>query len=392
MKKPGYYSSGDFAKKAQVTLRTIRYYDKQNVLKPSAHTESGARLYTDEDLTKLQQILLLKYLGFSLDEIKEMTVASTDRHFLLESLQIQQKLMDSRMEQMKSVQEGIHRTIEAIENHQEIDYDNMLKLIHLTAMEQSLATQYQNATNISARIRLHQEYSTNPMGWFHWIYEQAKIQDGMKILEIGCGNGELWKENLEYLPKNVSVTLTDISEGMVHEVRQQFSKDDRFSFVVCDAENLPFEKDSFDLVLANHVLFYCNHLSQAVQESYRVLKENGRLLASTYGTKHMKEITELVQGFNPDIVLAQEALYEKFGLENGVHVLEESYQEVHIERYIDSIQLSEPEPLISYILSCHGNQNQLLVDRYKEFREYVSKKTENGFQITKDAGVIVGRK
>ena len=72
MKKDGYYSSGEFARMAHVTLRTIRYYDKQNILKPSYVTESGARFYTDEDFTRLQQILLLKFLGFSLKVIKTL--------------------------------------------------------------------------------------------------------------------------------------------------------------------------------------------------------------------------------------------------------------------------------------------------------------------------------
>ena len=49
---------------AHVTLRTVRYYDKQDILKPSLVTESGARFYTDEDFARLQQILLLKYLAF----------------------------------------------------------------------------------------------------------------------------------------------------------------------------------------------------------------------------------------------------------------------------------------------------------------------------------------
>ena len=83
MTKDGYYSSGEFAKMAQVTLRTIRYYDKQNILKPSYVNDYGARFYTDEDLAKLQQILLLKYLGFSLDEIQEITSDNFDRHLLL---------------------------------------------------------------------------------------------------------------------------------------------------------------------------------------------------------------------------------------------------------------------------------------------------------------------
>lgn len=50
MKKEGYYSSGEFARMAHVTLRTIRYYDKQNILKPSYVSDAGARFYTDEDL------------------------------------------------------------------------------------------------------------------------------------------------------------------------------------------------------------------------------------------------------------------------------------------------------------------------------------------------------
>ena len=74
MKKDGYYSSGQFARMAGVTLRTIRYYDQHDILKPSLVTEAGARFYTDGDFARLQQILLLKYLGFSLEDIQEMTI------------------------------------------------------------------------------------------------------------------------------------------------------------------------------------------------------------------------------------------------------------------------------------------------------------------------------
>ena len=103
MKKPGYYSSGEFARMAHVTLRTIRYYDKQNILKPSYVTEAGARFYTDEDFARLQQILLLKYLGFSLDDIRDMTIDDADYHFMLNSLNIQLKLVRDRIEQMQLV-------------------------------------------------------------------------------------------------------------------------------------------------------------------------------------------------------------------------------------------------------------------------------------------------
>ena len=89
MKKEGYYSSGEFARMAHVTLRTIRYYDKQNILKPSYVSDAGARFYTDEDLARLQQILLLKFLGFSLDDIRDMTINDTDYLFMRDSLDVQ---------------------------------------------------------------------------------------------------------------------------------------------------------------------------------------------------------------------------------------------------------------------------------------------------------------
>ena len=57
MTKDGYYTSGEFAKKANVTLRTIRYYDRQGILKPSKVADNGYRLYTDADFAKLQKIL-----------------------------------------------------------------------------------------------------------------------------------------------------------------------------------------------------------------------------------------------------------------------------------------------------------------------------------------------
>ena len=66
---------------AHVTVRTIRYYDSHDILKPSFVNESGARFYTDEDFTRLQQILLLKFLGFSLNDIKNMTIGDMDYHF-----------------------------------------------------------------------------------------------------------------------------------------------------------------------------------------------------------------------------------------------------------------------------------------------------------------------
>lgn len=391
MKLPGYYTSGQFAHMAEVSVRTIRYYDQQNILKPSYINESGARFYTDEDFVRLQQILLLKYLGFSLEDIREMTINDTDYHLMQNALNLQLKLIDDKIEQMQLVKQAIQDTSREISKNHTVNWSQMLHLIHLTGMEKSLKTQYQNASNISARIRLHEMYSQNQTGWFPWIYHNCKITDGMRILEIGCGDGTLWSENMAKLPQNISAVLSDISEGMLRDVRRRIGSDSRFSFQSFDCHRIPFASDSFDLVIANHVLFYCDDIAKVCREVSRILVPGGRFLCSTYGASHMQEITALVQEFDSRIQLSGDALYARFGLENGAELLAPYFSEITTRLYDDALSVTDAAPLIEYILSCHGNQNQYLLERYQDFRRFVEKKTLKGFHITKSAGLFICR-
>ena len=391
MKLPGYYTSGQFAHMAEVSVRTIRYYDQQNILKPSYINESGARFYTDEDFVRLQQILLLKYLGFSLEDIRAMTINDTDYHLMQNALNLQLKLIDDKIEQMQLVKQAIQDTSREISKNHTVNWSQMLHLIHLTGMEKSLKTQYQNASNISARIRLHEMYSQNQTGWFPWIYHNCKITDGMRILEIGCGDGTLWNENMAKLPQNISAVLSDISEGMLRDVRRRIGSDSRFSFQAFDCHRIPFVSDSFDLVIANHVLFYCDDIAKVCREVSRILVPGGRFLCSTYGASHMQEITALVQEFDSRIQLSGDALYARFGLENGAELLAPYFSEISTQLYDDALYVTDAAPLIEYILSCHGNQNQYLLERYQDFRRFVEKKTLKGFHITKSAGLFICR-
>ena len=381
-----YYTSGEFAEKAHVSIRTIRYYDQKNLLKPAARTKGGARRYTEQDFAKLQQILLLKYLGFSLNEIREMTIGSGDAHFLLNSLQIQKRLVEERLEEMKNVISTIDSTSQALKSKQKVDWSQMLNLIHLTAMNQSLNTQYKNATNISARIRLHRDYSINQEGWFPWLFSQLHLRPGMKILEIGAGNGALWSQNIAKVPADVTVVLSDISEGMLADAKKAIGDHPQFQYAVFDAQKIPFATDTFDLVIANHMLFYCDNIPQTLKEIRRVLKPGASLVCSTYSKRHMHEITDLVQSFNPNIVLSSTNLYERFGLDNGEQILQPYFKNISCHKYHDAIELSEAMPVISYILSCHGNQNEILLNHYQDFKQYVEQQVQGGFHITKDAG------
>ena len=385
-----YYSSGEFARMAQITVRTVRYYDKQNILKPSLVTPTGARFYTEEDFARLQQIMLLKYLGFSLEDIRELTVNDSDYSYLEHSLEQQQNLVRDRIEQLQLVEQAIGETVTEIRQQQNVDWNRMRELIHLTGMENSLKAQYRNSTNISARIRLHRLFSSNKQGWFPWIYEQCQITEGMKILELGCGNGRLWIENKAKLPADCEIILSDISEGMIRDVRREQSlQDDRFSFAAFDCTAIPYEDASFDLVIANHVLFYCKDVDRVCSEVGRVLKPGGRFVCGTYGVAHMQEVSRLVTQFDDRITLSGENLYEHFGKENGAQALAPYFAEVDWQQYEDALIVTQAEPLIEYVLSCHGNQNQYILEKYNKFRKYVEGQIRNGYTITKDAGIFI---
>jgi hypothetical protein len=83
------------------------------------------------------------------------------------------------------------------------------------------AEQYRDASNLYARIALHEQFSTNPHGLPLWIFDQLELADEARILEIGCGIGSLSAENTKRIPKGWQITLTDAPLGMVCEAQQR---------------------------------------------------------------------------------------------------------------------------------------------------------------------------
>lgn len=375
-----YYKTGQFAKLANVSERTIRYYDKIGLLKPSFVMENGYRQYSDLDLLKLQKILSLKHLGFSIEEIFPMVMDNTN---LKESFELQIDLIEDKISHLQSLKDALKRASQT----PDLRWNMILSLVQLSNEETNIIEQYKNAKNLNDRISLHEKYSTNKQGWFNWLFNQIDFSKVNRLLELGCGNGKLWQENRIDL-RNREIFLSDISEGMVEEVRNKLGSD--FNCIVVDAEKIPFKDKYFDTIIANHVLFYLNDLNLGLKEISRVLRPNGILYCSTYGKNHMKEITEIVQSFDSRINLSNYSLYDIFGLENGESILSKYFSNIQRMDYRDSLEITESKPLIDYIMSCHGNQNEILGPRLNEFKEYIEELLKNNGKIvvTKQAGLL----
>lgn len=381
------YSTGQFAKLANVTERTIRYYDKIGLLKPSFVMENRYRRYTQSDLLKLQKVLSLKYMGFSLDEIYPMISKEQN---IKESFAMQIDLLDSQIKHLQVIKDSMESFMQNVDE-KNIDWNQIISLLQMFDIESSIVEQYKNSNNLNIRISLHDQFSMNKTGWFNWLFNQIDFSKLNRLLEIGCGNGKLW-ENRDIDLRNREIFLSDISEGMVYEIRKKLGKD--YNCIVADCQAIPFKDGYFDTVIANHVMFYIQNLSVGLSEISRVLKKEGFFYCSTYGKNHMKEITELVQSFDARIELSQHRLYELFGLENGEEILHLYFSKVKLKKYEDALVVTEAQPLVDYIMSCHGNQNEILGPRLREFKHYIEDrlKTNGMIQITKDAGLFICQK
>lgn len=380
--------TGEMAKLANVSEKTIRYYDKLGLLKPSKVEANNYRYYTEYDLLKLQRILFLKSLGFSLEEIQTLVFKDEE---LIDSLNTQRQLLSQKIESLSIQKQVLDRMYhQALEG--KVDWKSLEKLFVLNTMESEISSNYRNSSYLSARIALHEKYSQNPEPWFSWIASKIKFTGANRVLELGTGTGRLWDYFNPQIFRNREVFLTDKSPGMVEEVRSKFGK--QFNCLEAECESIPFKDHNFELVIANHVLFYCSNLDRALSEITRVLTTQGRLYATTYGKDHMKEITELCQRFDSRIILSNDNLSVKFGKENGAQILKRHFDTIISVPYDDSLQITEQAPLFNYIMSCHGNQSEILSGRLNEFKKFLEAEIARtgSFYVKKEAVLYICKK
>jgi SAM-dependent methyltransferase len=252
-----------------------------------------------------------------------------------------------------------------------------------------VTAQYLTASNLNARIALHQRFSTNPYGWLRWVFDQFRLPLQCRLVELGGGAGDLWVENQSRIPTGWAVTMSDASVGMVAYSCQRLSPSDgALTFAVVDAQALPFATASMDAVIANHMLYHVPDQSRALAEIQRVLKPGGRLYASTVGQRHLVEIAALVERFDARLASWRGPSVFSFTLENGADLLGPWFHDVAITRYEDGLVVTEAAPLADYILS---GRLQLTPEEEQTLRAFVAQELRRhggALAITKDSGLF----
>lgn len=158
------YSSGEIAAMCSVSVRTVQYYDRQNLLKPSEISEGGRRLYTDEDVKKLRLICMFRSLGLSLNCIKEIVENGNANEILLTLLEEQEKLLSGEIFELQKKKDAVTSVKKDIEECGFLTVNSSVDIEHRMKSKKSLKKLHAVILTIGIVMDL-----LEIMGLIHWI-------------------------------------------------------------------------------------------------------------------------------------------------------------------------------------------------------------------------------
>ena len=252
--------------------------------------------------------------------------------------------------------------------------------------KQTLKNQYSNADTLNIRIAFHQRYSLQKEAFSDWLFSHYTFFPGMRILEIGCGNGSLWQNKLSLLPLPAEMILTDLSPGMLAEAQAALPSFPFLSFRTTDIQALPFPDDHFDMVIANMMLYHVPDLPKGLAEVKRVLKTGGIFHCATSGEKTVVDyIREMTESHAAPSQLS-------FTLQNGESLLQPFFREVDCFRRQDALLVTDMEDMMDYIHSLASMSGLDTADDIS-LRHRLEERMEQGvLHIPKEYGTFRCRK
>lgn len=211
--------------------------------------------------------------------------------------------------------------------------------------------QYATYDNLRIRQEIHDQYTVPKGSFAEWALERLNLQGGEHMLDVGCGTG-LYYRKLQQTEIDMNYFGVDMSPGMLaeHTAHHRVS--------LADVQHLPFAKQTFDAVMANHMLYHIHDLDGALLEIRRVLKPGGVLMTATNSIHTMPELQVLLRRaivlltrHGAAQVRAPALPSDAFALENGTRTLAKHFYAVVRHDLPNSLVFPDVEPAMAYLES-----------------------------------------
>lgn len=254
--------------------------------------------------------------------------------------------------------------------------------------EKTVREQYSTADNLNVRLRFQGKHSTNKYGFNRWIFDQYEFRENSVILELGCGQGTLWREYYGKLPTGCRLTLSDFSEGMLNAARENLKGLEGVDFKQIDIQAIPFPDESADAVIANMMLYHVPDIFKALGEVRRVLKKGSSFYSATYGENGiLKYIGEAFAPYG-----GQTSFNDCFTLQNGEAQLKKYFGSVERREYPDSFEVTDVDDMLDYMASLSEIIDMGTLTREEAKSVLEGRKKNGSIHIPKEYGLFISRK
>lgn len=205
--------------------------------------------------------------------------------------------------------------------------------------------QYVDPSRLLARLGIYR-FAVDAVDLHPWTFEQLDLPARARVLEVGCGIGQLWTGRARRVPEGWTLVLSDFSPGMLRGARERLAGPG-FHFELADVTALPHRAGDFDAVIANHMLHHLADPGLAIAECARVLAPAGALYATTNGRGHLRELLAL-GGDWPEHRTSRLSA-RAFDLENGAPQLASWFREVAMRRARGRLEITDAEAVVDYL-------------------------------------------
>jgi SAM-dependent methyltransferase len=217
-----------------------------------------------------------------------------------------------------------------------------------------LRRQYANDKNLKIRQDIHSRYSVPFVQFPDWVLSRVLWHGDERILDVGCGAGNYY-DRLRVLLPAIQYVGVDIEPGMLdnHAARHAPTG---LRLSAADAQALPFPEGTFDVVMANHMLYHVPNVERALDECRRVLKPDGVLIAATNSANTMPEFNALYRRAimllsSPGKITSGSTAVPRsaFTLENGTILLARHFYAVVRHDLPGTLVFKDVDPVMDYL-------------------------------------------
>jgi ubiquinone/menaquinone biosynthesis C-methylase UbiE len=207
-------------------------------------------------------------------------------------------------------------------------------------------SQYSSAKKYEARIYLSRKFRTNPQSKYAWIFDHFPKQENLHVLELGCGTGLFWLANRNAIVPSWTILLSDSSEGMLETARRSLSRvRHKFQYEIIHAEDIHYPDNTFDIILANNMLYHIENRDATILAIGRILRDTGIFIASTMGKNDMLELHNCLYAFLESRGHTFRFGEYAFSLDNGMEQLNKHFPDVVLERRENKLAINEVDAM-----------------------------------------------